>query len=139
MRIVNHQLTLKTKGYSDIINITDDLESILRNEKFKNGVMVVTCPGSTGAVTTCEYESGLIEDLKELFERLIPQNKRYAHDAAWGDGNGFSHLRASLIGPSLSIPFDNGRLVLGTWQQIIFIDFDNRSRDRRLYVQFIGD
>ena len=139
MRMVNHQLTLKTKGYSDIINITDDLESILRNEKFKNGVMVVTCPGSTGAVTTCEYESGLIEDLKELFERLIPQNKRYAHDAAWGDGNGFSHLRASLIGPSLSIPFDNGRLVLGTWQQIIFIDFDNRPRDRRLHVQFIGD
>jgi secondary thiamine-phosphate synthase enzyme len=101
----------------------------------------MTCfvPGSTGAVTTCEYEPGLIEDLKELFERLIPQSKKYAHDARWGDGNGFSHVRASLAGPSLSVPFENGKLILGTWQQIIFIDFDSRPRSRTLKIQYIGE
>lgn len=139
MKTVSKTIEFKTKGFTDIINITDILEEKLKDSKLKGGIMTVMCPGSTGAITTCEYESGLIRDLKDFFEKLIPSNKKYAHDAQWQDGNGFSHLRASVIGPSLSVPFKVKKLILGTWQQIVFIDFDNRSRSRKLHIQFIGN
>lgn len=139
MKVVSNQIAFKTKGFTDIIDITDMIQEKLTACKLTDGIMVAICPGSTGALTSCEYESGLIEDLKNFFEKVIPSNKKYAHDARWGDGNGFSHLRASMIGPSLSIPFKDGKLILGTWQQIVFIDFDNRTRNRNIHLQFLGN
>lgn len=95
--------------------------------------------GSTAAITTFEYEPGLVEDMRDLFEKLIPKNKHYAHDDTWGDANGFSHVRAALQGPSLTIPFDNGKLMLGTWQQVVLAEFDNRPRERQIILQIIGE
>jgi secondary thiamine-phosphate synthase enzyme len=105
----------------------------------ENGAIVLFSPSATSALTTIEYESGCIRDLQRLFDEIIPQNREYAHNARWGDGNGHSHVRAALLGPSLSIPFIDRRLTLGTWQQIIFVDFDNRSRHRKLVAQVIGE
>jgi len=105
----------------------------------KNGIVTVFVPGSTGGVTTIEFESGLISDLQQMFERVIPTNIAYKHDLRWGDGNGYAHVRASLLGPSLTVPLVDGRLTLGTWQQIVFVDFDNRPRSRRLIVQIVGE
>lgn len=139
MKIVTAELNFDTQGNTDIIDITSSLKSELKKTGLKTGVVYICSMGSTSAITTCEYEPGLVADLKELFDRLVPRNKSYHHDAAWGDGNGFSHLRASLIGPSLTIPFIKSALCLGTWQQVIFIDFDNRNRRRRVVFQFQGE
>ena len=128
----------KTKGFNDIIDLTDDVNSAITNSGLQNGLMTVFVPGSTAGITTIEFESGAVADLKKAIERLAPQDIYYQHDARWGDGNGFSHVRAALVGPSLSVPFVNGRLQLGTWQQIILIDFDNRPRTRELIIQMIG-
>ncbi|MFC1490942.1 secondary thiamine-phosphate synthase enzyme YjbQ, partial [Candidatus Latescibacterota bacterium] len=111
----------------------------LEETELMNGVLTVFVQGATGALTTVEYEPGLISDIEELWERIIPSGKKYNHDMAWGDGNGHSHVRASLLGPSLSIPFVSGSFTLGTWQQVVFIDFDNRARSRKLILQFIGE
>ncbi len=137
--VVTHNIKLKSRGETDIINITGEVERALGKSKLKNGIATVFVSGATGALTTVEYEPGLVSDLKEAFERLAPRSGEYAHNARWGDGNGFSHIRASLLGPSLTVPFLRGKLTLGTWQQIIFIDFDNRSRSRELTVQIIGE
>jgi secondary thiamine-phosphate synthase enzyme len=133
-------LTLEklTKGFTDIIDITGDIEDLVKQSNILDGLVTIFVPGSTGSITTVEYEPGLLEDLPEFFEQIIPQNRTYNHDRTWGDGNGYAHLRASLLGPSLSIPIVSGKMTLGTWQQIIFIDFDNRSRKRNLIVQIIG-
>ncbi|KQC06117.1 MAG: secondary thiamine-phosphate synthase enzyme [Smithella sp. SDB] len=139
MTIITETISLSTKGYCDIINITPQVLSILAQSAVVNGLVTVFCPGSTGAITTIEYESGVLEDLKNALERIAPSNIPYKHDLRWGDGNGFSHVRAALMKPSLSVPLVNGRLTLGTWQQIVFIDFDNRSRERELIVQVIGE
>ena len=139
MKTISGQLQIETKGYSDIIDITSEVEEALKESKLRAGIISIICSGSTGALTTCEYESGLIEDLKRFFEKVIPENEAYHHNERWGDGNGFSHVRASLIGPSLTVPFNKGRLILGTWQQIIFIDFDNRPRDRKIHLQIMGE
>ena len=139
MKTISGQLQLETKGYSDIIDITSEIEEALKESKLRAGIISIICSGSTGALTTCEYESGLIEDLKRFFEKVIPENEAYHHNERWGDGNGFSHVRASLIGPSLTVPFNEGKLNLGTWQQIIFIDFDNRSRSRKIHLQIMGE
>jgi secondary thiamine-phosphate synthase enzyme len=109
------------------------------NMGYENGTVTIFCPSSTSALTTVEYEPGLVQDLRRLFDEIIPADRPYAHDAAWGDGNGHSHVRASLLGPSLTVPFVGSRLTLGTWQQIIYLDFDNRSRHRNLVVQIIGE
>ncbi|MGD9014408.1 MAG: secondary thiamine-phosphate synthase enzyme YjbQ [Candidatus Omnitrophota bacterium] len=138
MKVITKQLNLKTKGTGDLLNITDSVEGILKQSGLKQGSMTVFVVGSTAAITTFEYEPGLISDIKELYEKLIPQAKSYAHDETWGDANGFSHLRAALQGPSLVIPFDSGRLTLGTWQQIVLAEFDNRPRQRRIILQLIG-
>ncbi len=105
----------------------------------KNGIINIFCPGSTASVTTIEYESGVLEDLKKAIERIVPSHIPYAHDQRWGDGNGFSHVRAALLGPSLTVPIVNGGLALGTWQQVVFIDFDNRNRRRKIVAQVMGE
>jgi len=139
MKIINEKIALNTKGNPDLINITDTITKILKSSQLKQGSITVFVVGSTAAITTFEYESGLISDMRDLYEKLIPQNKNYSHDDTWGDANGFSHLRAALQGPSLTIPFENAKLVLGTWQQIVLAEFDNRPRKRELIVQIIGE
>ncbi len=137
--IFSETISFSTKGFSDIIDITDQVESVIKHSKIENGLVTVFCPGSTGAITTIEYESGVLRDLQKAIERIAPSNIPYEHDQRWGDGNGFSHVRAALMKPSLTIPLQNGNLTLGTWQQIVFIDFDNRRRQRNLLVHILGE
>ncbi len=132
-------LNFPTKGDGDIINITNEVSGAISKSKLTGGVVTVFVPGATGAVTTIEYESGLVSDFKAMLERIAPQGIEYMHNLKWGDGNGHSHIRASLLGPSLSVPFAGGTMMLGTWQQIIFIDLDNHPRDRELIVQIVGE
>ena len=139
MKVLTELISFSTKGFNDIKDITPLVIEKLKNSNLKNGIITLFVPGSTGGLTTMEYEPGLIKDISDLLEKIIPSNVPYAHNKTWGDGNGFSHLRASLIGPSLTVPFSNGELLLGTWQQIIFIDFDNRPRSRKLVIQIIGN
>ena len=137
--VATETISLSTKGFSDIIDLTAQVEGIARSSGIVNGLVAVFCPGSTGAVTTVEYESGVLEDLKRALEKLAPSDLPYAHDRRWGDGNGFAHVRSALVGPSLSVPWVRGSLILGTWQQIVFIDFDNRRRQRKILVQVLGE
>jgi secondary thiamine-phosphate synthase enzyme len=139
MEIRTKRLVEKTQGFCDIIDITPKVAQEINNEKIAQGLVSLFVSGSTAALTTVEYEPGLIKDLKEFFEKLVPSNRRYHHDDRWGDDNGFSHLRASLLGPSLLVPIANRRLTLGTWQQIILLDFDNRPRTREVLLQIMGD
>jgi secondary thiamine-phosphate synthase enzyme len=132
-------ISLSTKGFSDIIDMTPHVEKVLERSGIKNGLVTVFCPGSTGGITTIEYESGVLKDLQKAIEKIVPSDIPYEHDRRWGDGNGFSHVRAALMKPSLSIPIIKGKLTLGTWQQIVFIDFDNRKRNRDILVQIIGE
>ena len=132
-------ISLHTKGFTDIINITEPVRAILERSRIEEGLVTVFCPGSTGAITTIEYESGVLSDLKKAIEKLVPSNIPYEHDRRWGDGNGFSHVRAALLKPSLTIPLVRKGLTLGTWQQIVFVDFDNRGRDRSILVHVMGD
>ena len=139
MKIFSAKLTQETQGFCDIIDITAKVRGVIEKEKVQRGQATLVVSGSTAALTTIENESGLVQDLKEFVEKLIPSDRRYHHDARWGDDNGFSHLRASLFGPSLAIPIDNGRPLLGTWQQVVLLDFDNRPRTREIIVQLIGE
>jgi secondary thiamine-phosphate synthase enzyme len=132
-------LQLSSKGNCDIIDITSQVDQVIHDSSVNNGTVTVFITGSTAGVTTVEYESGLIDDLDKLFERIAPKNIAYDHDARWGDGNGHSHVRASLLGSSLVVPFEDKRLILGTWQQIIVIDFDNRPRNRTVLLQIMGE
>jgi secondary thiamine-phosphate synthase enzyme len=120
------------------MDLTPEVRRKLESLKIKNGIVTISVIGSTGALTTCESEPGLVQDIKELFDKLIPAG-RYHHDDTWHDGNGHAHLRSSLVGPSLTIPFVKGELIVGMWQQVIFIDFDNRTRERKIILQFIGE
>jgi len=131
-------ISLSTKGFSDIIDITDRVDSVVGHSKIRDGLVTVFCPGSTGSITTIEYESGVLKDLQNAIEKVVPSNIPYEHDKRWGDGNGFSHVRAALMKASLSIPIIKGKLTLGTWQQIVFIDFDNRRRDRDILIHVMG-
>lgn len=137
--IATDKISLNTKGFNDVIDISDAVTKIVKQSRIQNGLVNVFCSGSTGGITTIEYESGVISDLKKAIEKIAPSNIPYEHDKRWGDGNGFSHVRAALMKPSLTIPLVNGKLTLGTWQQIVFIDFDNRARDRDVVVQIIGE
>jgi secondary thiamine-phosphate synthase enzyme len=139
MPVKTFSLILSTRGNTDVHDITAEVASHVAQSGLKDGTMTVFCPSSTSALTTIEYESGAINDLKRLFDEIIPTNREYAHNARWGDGNGHSHVRAALLGSSLTIPFVNGRLTLGTWQQIVYLDFDNRPRERELILQMIGE
>ena len=133
------ELYLETKGFSDIVDITSQVRDAVRNSEITNGIVVVFIPGATAAVTTMEYEAGLIEDMKRALEIIAPMNQSYKHDLRWGDGNGFSHVRASFLGPSLTVPVINGEVILGTWQQIVVIDMDNKPRRRRVVIGVYGE
>jgi secondary thiamine-phosphate synthase enzyme len=139
MTVVTDKITLSTRGHTDIIDITADAQGLVRKHGLSEGTLTLFVPGSTGGLSTVEYEPGLLRDLPEVFEELAPANRRYHHDDTWQDGNGHAHVRATLIGPSLVVPFTGGELTLGTWQQIIFIDFDNKNRRRQIIAQLMGE
>ena len=133
------EIRIRTDSDRRLIDVTGKIQSELEECGIEDGMVLIFVPGATGALSTIEYEPGLQRDFPELMERLIPEKNVYHHNETWGDGNGHSHLRATLIGPSLTVPIRDGQLVLGRWQQVIFLDFDNRPRDRRLVVQFMGE
>ena len=139
MKVISDSLSFSTRGFSDMKDLTGDVSKKLSKSGLQNGIVNLFVSGSTGGLTTIEYESGLVEDFSEFMEKIIPSNVTYHHDARWGDGNGFSHVRASLLGPSLTVPFIDGVLDLGTWQQVVFLDFDNRSRSRTITLHFMGE
>ena len=137
--VITKKIKLNTKGDTDIINITAEVSSAVLNSGMESGSATVFVPGSTGGITTVEYEPGLVDDLKKFFEKIAPKSGEYQHNIRWQDGNGYSHVRASLLGPGITVPFVNNKILLGKWQQIIFIDFDNRPREREIIVQIIGE
>ena len=139
MNINTGFVDLSTNGNGDTIDITDRISELIRKSGLKSGLMTVFTPSATSAITTIEYEPGCVSDLKRLFDEIVPINRDYLHNLKWGDGNGHSHIRAALLKASLSIPFENGRLFLGTWQNIIVVDFDNKPRNRKLVVQLMGE
>ena len=139
MAVLTKRIQIKSKGETDIIDITDKTSQAIKESKIKNGLVTVFVAGSTAAVTTIEYEPGLRYDFPEMLSRVAPKDIEYKHDNTWHDGNGHSHVRASLIGPSLTIPIVEGNMSLGTWQQIVLLEMDTRPRDRNLILQLIGE
>lgn len=139
MKIITESFKLSTRGHTDIIDVTSDVSEILENSGLREGSLTVFVAGSTAGITSIEYEPGLLKDLPEAFEKFAPTGVTYHHDARWHDGNGYAHVRAALLGPSFAVPFKDGNLILGTWQQIVLIDFDNRSRTRNIIVQVVGE
>jgi secondary thiamine-phosphate synthase enzyme len=137
--VVTKKISLESKGHCDIIDITPEVQKQLAEAKIKDGTVTLFISGSTAGISTIEYEPGLLSDFKAMWERNIPRDIEYKHDRAWGDGNGHSHVRASLLGASLVIPFTSQKLALGTWQQIVVVDFDNRPRSRQIAVQIMGE
>lgn len=139
IKVHTKKFSAKTSGFCDVIDITVKVREHIEAEQIQRGLVTIFVSGSTAALTTVEHEPGLVQDLKEFVEKLIPSDRRYHHDDRWNDDNGFSHLRASLFGPSLVIPIEDGRPLLGTWQQVVLLDFDNRPRTREIIVQLIGE
>jgi len=139
MSVVTMNIRLRTQGETDLIDITNDVGNSVRESGISSGIVTVFIPGSTAGVTMIEYEGGAIRDFREAIDRIAPTNIHYHHDARWGDGNGYSHVRAALQGASLTVPFSSSELLLGTWQQIIVVDFDNRPRTRDVILQIIGE
>ena len=137
--VFTETFSLSTRGFCDIINITENVAAAADRSGVANGSVTAFCPGSTCSITTIEYEPGVIRDLARAIEEIVPSNVPYEHDRRWGDGNGFSHVRAALFKPSITVPLLGKRLALGTWQQIVFLDFDNRARTRDVIVQVIGE
>ena len=132
-------IEVNTRGNADVLDITMDVTHVINQSGMQDGIVNIFSPSATSALTTIEYESGCVSDLQRLFDEILDPNRHYAHNARWGDGNGHSHARAALLGPSLTVPFTAGTMQLGTWQQIILVDFDNRGRHRRLVVQVMGE
>lgn len=139
MTVITKTIRVKTKGEDDIIDITKQTSKIIESSEIKNGTVTIFVSGSTAALTTIEYEPGLLSDFPKMLERVAPKNIDYGHDQRWHDGNGHSHVRASLLGPSLTIPFSNRNLMLGTWQQIVLLELDTQSRERKLVLQILGE
>lgn len=139
MRVLTEYLSVKTRGEGQILDITKDVQMAVQKSGLRNGVVTVFMPGSTGAITTIEYESGLLVDFPAMLERIAPKNVSYEHEKMWHDGNGHSHVRSSLIGPSLTVPLVDGKLTIGTWQQIVLVELDNRPRTRKLVLQMMGE
>ncbi|MCF7809937.1 secondary thiamine-phosphate synthase enzyme YjbQ [bacterium] len=139
MKVHTETLNINTEGFPDIIDLSGDIRKVLSKSGIRNGVMTIFVPGSTAGVTTIEYEPGLLKDLPAFCEKLTPRGITYQHDATWHDGNGYAHLLAALFKPSLQVPIENGSLTLGTWQQVVLTDFDNRQRQRKLIVQVMGN
>jgi secondary thiamine-phosphate synthase enzyme len=138
MGVETKELHFDTQGEVEIVDITEKVNGKLRESEIEDGIVTVFVPGATGAITTIEYEPGLLQDLPTALERLFPKGMRYEHEYRWHDGNGHSHVRASFLGPSLTVPFRAKKLMLGTWQQVIFIELDNKRRSRRIILQIIG-
>lgn len=139
MKIISDSLNISTEGFNDMKDLTPLIVERLVSHRLQAGLLNVFVAGSTAGVTTIEYEPGLVEDFSRFMEKVAPSNVPYNHDRRWGDGNGFSHIRASLLGPSLTVPFSAGRLNLGTWQQVVLVDFDNGPRNRAVLLQFMGE
>ncbi len=139
MKIINRRIHRTTKGDGDFIDITSEVARLVKESGIRTGNVLVFVIGSTGAITTFEFEPGLVADMKDVYQQIAARGRHYHHDDTWGDANGFSHVRASLTGPSLTVPFDDGRLLLGTWQQIVLAEFDNRPREREVVVQVMGE
>jgi secondary thiamine-phosphate synthase enzyme len=139
MTVTSKTIRLSTQGNCDLIDITNEIAKEISNSNISNGIATIFISGSTAGITTIEYENGLLSDFKEMWEQNVPSNLPYQHDRRWGDGNGHSHVRASLQGPSLVVPFANKKMTLGTWQQIIVVDFDNRPRSREIILQLLGE
>ena len=131
-------ISLSTKGFCDIIDITDRVAKKVKESGIEDGICLISCPGSTTGLTTIEYESGALKDLKKVLEEIVPMNENYEHCKKWGDCNGYAHIRSALLKPFLAVPVEKGKLLLGTWQQIVFLDFDNRPRKRELKVKVVG-
>ena len=129
----------RTKGDGDVIDLTDGVAAVVQESGIREGIVTVCATGSTAAITTIEYEPGLRQDLPELMQKLIPSGRTYHHDSTWGDGNGYAHLRSALVGTSFTTAVSGGNPVLGTWQQIVFLEFDNRPRSRSVRVQIVGE
>lgn len=132
------RFTISTKGFNDIIDITSRVEEAVKKSKVRDGICLLSSPGSTCGITTIEYESGLIYDLKRILEKIAPMSEDYEHCKKWGDCNGYAHIRSALLKPFLAVPIEDGKSVLGTWQNLVFIDFDNRPREREILVKIIG-
>lgn len=139
MAVFTREIELDAKADADLLDITLQVGKAVNESRLKNGIVTVFVPGATGAVSTIEYEPGLLKDVPRALERIAPSNIDYEHHKTWGCDNGRSHVRATLIGPSLVVPFNEGRLILGTWQQIVFMNFDTRARRRKLVLQIIGE
>jgi secondary thiamine-phosphate synthase enzyme len=139
MQIVTKELHFSTKGEVEIVDLTGKVNNAVRESAVKNGIVTIFVPGATGAVTTIEYEPGLLHDLPAALERLFPRGLEYEHEVRWHDGNGHSHVRAAFLGPSLTVPFKDQRLMLGTWQQVVFVELDNKPRSRRVILQIMGE
>jgi len=139
MPVITYTITVISKGGNDVIDITRESEEAVKAGKLQNGILTIFVSGSTAAITTIEYEPGLKKDFPKMLDRLVPRDIEYQHNNTWHDGNGHSHVRASLIGPSLTIPFKNQALMLGTWQQIAFLEMDTRPRERKIVLQLIGE
>jgi secondary thiamine-phosphate synthase enzyme len=137
--VISGQLELNTQGEADMHDITGEVGRLVRESGVRDGVVTIFSPSATSALTTIEYERGALSDFRRLFDEVADPERDYQHNLRWHDGNGHSHVRAALLGPSLTVPFVEGRLTLGTWQQIVFVDFDNRPRQRRLVVQIMGE
>ena len=137
--VITREISLRTQGECDILDITPQVADEVSYSGIENGTVTVFVAGSTAGVTTVEFEPGLISDLQSMWQKLVPKGIPYDHDRRWGDGNGYSHVRASLLGGSLVVPFNNKKLMLGTWQQIVIVDFDNRPRSRKIILQIIGE
>ena len=137
--VFGEQLTIETKGFSDIKDVTGMVRDIVSKSGIRKGLVNVFAVGSTASVTTIEYEPALVEDMKEQLERFASEKMHSRHSRTWGDDNGFSHIRATFMGPGMTVPVSDGTLVLGTWQQIVVIDHDNRPRSRKMYIQVMGE
>ena len=139
MTVINTSISIPTRGNCEIVDITQEVADEINKSDVVNGIATLLISGSTAGISTIEYEEGLLHDFETMWQRNVPQNIEYQHDRRWGDGNGHSHVRASMLGPSLVVPFLNRKMTLGTWQQIIVVDFDNRPRSRQIVVQIMGE
>ena len=139
MAVITNSIRVKSKGENDLIDITTQISKVLEESNIKNGNVTIFVSGSTAAITTIEFEPGLVKDFPKMLARIVPKDIEYGHEQMWHDGNGHSHVRASLVGPSITVPFRDSQLLLGTWQQIVMIELDTRSRDRNLVLQIMGE
>jgi secondary thiamine-phosphate synthase enzyme len=137
--VKTEEIKFDSKGYCHIVDVTEQISEKISSSGINSGTVTIFTPSATTGLTTIEYEPGLLQDVPEFMEKILPSDVSYKHDETWHDGNGFSHMRAALIGPDITVPFTDGRMHLGTWQQIVFLDFDNRNRSRRLVLQIMGE